>query len=273
VNLRQRYQAITGRSFPEPAALPDVPAPLPGSWNPRYIDLTRDAADWLELDPAEQEFLLGLIALCQAGDEGVALSLLPLMMVKDDEQRLEEELSLTSFLWEEAKHVEIFRRFFREVAPDAAPRGGHRTIAYCGLVHNELPAALQRLRQDASPAAQADALAAYDLIVVGMLAETGYRAYATWLDRGERMPGMRSAVEHLSRDASRHLEASVMRLAGMVAEHGAVVRDVIEHRTAMLLGPALDVIEEAFTGSARPDAPAFAARAALRLEGRLTRIL
>jgi ribonucleoside-diphosphate reductase beta chain len=272
VNLRQRYQVLTGRTFPD-VALPQEPLPLTGSWNPRYIDLATDAQDWQQLEPAEREFLLSLTALCQAGDEGVALSLLPLMMAKDDEQRLEEELSLTSFLWEEAKHAEIFRRFFKEVAPDAAPRGAHRTIAYCGLVHHELPAALQRLRTDASPVAQADALAAYDLIVVGMLAETGYRAYATWLDRGERMPGMRKAVEHLSRDASRHLDASVVRLAAMVAEHGEPVRDVIERRTAMLLGPALDVIEEVFTGAVRADAQASAARAALRLEGRLTRIL
>jgi hypothetical protein len=65
----------------------------------------------------------------------------------------------------------------------------------------------------------------------------------------------------------------VVRLAAMVAEHGEPVRDVIERRTTMLLGPALDVIEEVFTGTVRADAQAFAARAALRLEGRLTRIL
>ena len=267
MNLRQRYQAITGRPHPAP---PDPVAPRPSSaWNPLFIDLTHDAVDWEALDQAERDFLLRLTALCRAGDEGAALSLLPLMMVKDDEQRLEEELRLTSFLWEEAKHVEIFRRFFAEVAPDSAQLGGHRSIAYCALVHDELPASLMRLRTDGTPAAQAEALAVYDLIVVGVLAETGYRAYAEWLGGGTRMPGMRDAVDHLSRDAAGHLEESVTRLTLMVAEHGGV-RDVIERRTASLIGPALDVVEEVFGG--RPGADACATRAALRLAHRLGRI-
>jgi ribonucleoside-diphosphate reductase beta chain len=33
-------------------------------------------------------------------------------MVIAQEGRLEEEMFLTSFLWEEAKHVEFFSRFF-----------------------------------------------------------------------------------------------------------------------------------------------------------------
>ena len=96
MNLRQRYLAITGRPHPVPAE-PLAPLP-PFGWNPEYIDLAQDAHDWAALNEAEREFPLRLLALCQAGDEGVALSLLPLMLVKDDEQRLEEELSLPAHI-------------------------------------------------------------------------------------------------------------------------------------------------------------------------------
>ena len=55
--------------------------------------------------------MLRLTSMFQAGEEAVVLDLLPLVAVVAAEGRLEEELYLTSFLWEEAKHVETFRRF------------------------------------------------------------------------------------------------------------------------------------------------------------------
>ena len=95
MNLRQRYQAITGRAHPAAPATPSLPS---NSWNPKYIDLAQDARDWASLDEAERESLLRLTALCQAGDEELALGLVPLLMVMAEEGRLEEELRLTSFL-------------------------------------------------------------------------------------------------------------------------------------------------------------------------------
>jgi ribonucleoside-diphosphate reductase beta chain len=269
VNLRQRYQAITGREFP---SVPPAPVPLPASsWNPQYIDLTQDARDWASLDEAERESLLRLTALCQAGDEELALGLVPLLIVMAEEQRLEEELRLTSFLWEEARHVEMFRRFFAEVAPGRADLSRYRTMTYCRVVHDELPSALLRLRTDASPEARAEASVVYNLVVLGMLVETGYRGYRAHIEARGILPGMRVAMAHLEQDATRHIEQSVAQLARLVAEDGGV-RDAIERRAAMIGGPALDIVEEALSAGGL-DGGAFTARAALRLEGRLQRAI
>ena len=270
MTLRRRYRAA-GR---DDAALPPDNALTSGGWNPRYIDLARDAEDWAALGAPERDFLLRLTALCRAGDEGATLSRLPKLLMEPDEERLEEELSLTSVMWEEARHVEIFRRFFAEVAPGSAREGGHRSIAYCKLVHDALPASLVRMRTEGTAEAQAEALAAYDLIVLGVLAETGYRAFAAWLDRTGGLPGMRSAVDHLTRDASRHVSEGVERMRALVAAHGDRIREVVERRARELLGPALDVVDEAFTAHARSrfDANAFTAHAALRLDHRLKQI-
>lgn len=81
-----------------------------GIWNPSDIDLSQDQRDWRSLTADEQDILLRLSALFQAGEEAVTLDLLPLIIVIAQEGRLEEEMYLTSFLWEEAKHVEFFSR-------------------------------------------------------------------------------------------------------------------------------------------------------------------
>ena len=85
-----------------------------GVWNPAEIDLQRDAADWQTLTGDEQGILLHLTSLFQAGEEAVTLDLLPLIATIAREGRLEEELYLATFLWEEAKHVDFFDRTLRE---------------------------------------------------------------------------------------------------------------------------------------------------------------
>ena len=145
-----------------------------GIWDPRGIDLTRDVEDWRQLKPLEKEVLVHLASLFQAGEEAVTLDLLPLIMVIAEEGRLEEEMYLTSFLWEEAKHVELFRRFFDEVAEEKSDLARFHGPKYQALFYDALPKALARLRHDASPQAQAEASVTYNMIVEGVLAETGY---------------------------------------------------------------------------------------------------
>ena len=86
-----------------------------GVWNPADIDFTDDLDDWRRLDDRERDLLLRLTAQFQAGEESVTYDLLPLLQVMAEEGRIEEEMFLTSYLWEEAKHVEGFSRFLEEV--------------------------------------------------------------------------------------------------------------------------------------------------------------
>src|SRR6516225_3821845 len=81
-----------------------------GTWDPADIDFTQDIRDWKQLDDSQRDLLLRLTSLFVAGEESVTLDLLPLVQVIASEGRIEEEMYLTSFLWEEAKHVDAFRR-------------------------------------------------------------------------------------------------------------------------------------------------------------------
>ena len=217
-----------------------------GVWNPDAFDLSRDAEDWRRLAPPERDMLMQLAALFMAGEEAVTRDLLPLLRAVSEDGYLEDEIYLTSFLWEEAKHVDLFDRFFTEVV------GGHEDLHhyqgdhYHRLFGEELPHAMGRLYVDASPEAQAEASVVYNMIVEGVLAETGYHSWYTILRRRGIMPGMLEGIEHVQRDEARHIRYGVYLLARLIAAHGEGVWQTIQAKMAELMPVAVGVFVEGF---------------------------
>jgi ribonucleoside-diphosphate reductase beta chain len=216
-----------------------------GVWNPSDIDLSQDRGDWRGFSETERTLLLHLTSMFQAGEEAVTLDLLPLIQCIAQEGRLEEELFLTTFLFEEAKHVDFFRRFLDEVAEERGDLTRFSGENYRQIVYEALPAALQRLRTDPSPAAQIEASVTYNMIVEGVLAETGYHAYFTVLERNKWLPGVRKGIALLKLDESRHIAYGVYLLSRLVAEHPDLW-PVLEERMNALLTPAVGVIGDIF---------------------------
>lgn len=216
-----------------------------GVWNPSDIDLQPDRQDWLSLAADEQDILLRLTAMFQAGEEAVTLDLLPLMMAIAEEGRVEDEMFLTTFLFEEAKHTDFFNRFLTEVAGAGGDLGRYHTENYHAVFYRALPAALGALRHDRSSAAQVRASVTYNMVVEGMLAETGYHAYFTVLERNDLMPGTRRGITLLKRDESRHIAYGIYLLSRLVAED-AGLWDVLETEMNALLPAALGVIGDVF---------------------------
>lgn len=216
-----------------------------GVWNPSDIDFSQDREDWQRLAAEERDLLLRLTALFQAGEEAVTLDILPLILTMAREGRIEEELFLTTFLWEEAKHTDFFRRFLDEVAQADQDLSRYHTPSYHALVYTALPQAMGRLLTDPSPAVQAEASLTYNMIVEGVLAETGYHAYFTILERHDLMPGQRQGVRLLKQDESRHIAYGIFLLSRLIAAD-ASLWDLIENRMNDLVTHALGVIDEAF---------------------------
>jgi ribonucleoside-diphosphate reductase beta chain len=216
-----------------------------GVWNPSDIDFSRDALDWQRLSEPERDLILRLTALFQAGEEAVTLDILPLLTTIAREGRIEEELFLTTFLWEEAKHTDFFRRFLDDVAGVSSDLSHYHTPNYRALIYEALPTAMQRLYDDPSPAAQAEASLTYNLIVEGVLAETGYHAYFTMLERNDLLPGVRRGIRLLKQDESRHIAYGVFLLSRLIAEHDDLW-DLIEQRMNDLVVYAIGVIDDAF---------------------------
>ncbi len=217
-----------------------------GVWDPQDIDFAQDIEDWQQMSDLEREVLLHLTAQFLAGEESVTLDLLPLIMTVAKDGRLEEEMYLTSFLFEEAKHVEVFRRFLDEVCQERSELSRYHGDNYKAIFEQQLPGALNRLYEDSSPQALAEASVTYNMIVEGVLAETGYYAFHHMLEQNDLMPGMREVSGLLKQDESRHLAFGVYLLSRLVAEHGEEVWQAIEARMSVLLPLALGMIEDTF---------------------------
>jgi ribonucleoside-diphosphate reductase beta chain len=225
-----------------------------GIWNPSDIDLTKDRSDWATLKVDEKDLILRLLAMFVAGEEAVTLDLLPLIRVIAQEGRIEEEMFLTTFLFEEAKHTDFFRRFLDSVAlsgaegeVEASAPGltRYHTDNYRHIFYDALPTALSMLETDPSPSAQIRASVTYNMVVEGVLAETGYHAFFTMLERNNLMPGLRRGISLLKQDESRHIAYGVYLLSRLVAEHPDEW-DTLDTQMNSLLPFAIGVIGDAF---------------------------
>lgn len=216
-----------------------------GIWNPSTIDFTQDKADWQTLKDDEKTVILHLTSMFQAGEEAVTLDLLPLVSAVAREGRIEEEIYLTSFLWEEAKHTDFFNRFLTEVTGVSGGLEHFHSDSYKQLFYEHLPSALHRLTNDSSPAAQVQASVTYNMIVEGVLAETGYHAYFTMLQNNGLLPGQCDGVRLLKQDESRHIAYGVFLLSRLMAEDAALW-DVAEGLMNNLMMLSVNVINEIF---------------------------
>lgn len=225
-----------------------------GIWNPSEIDLAQDQADWATLTTDEKDLIWRLLGMFVSGEEAVTLDLLPLISVIAAEGRLEEEIYLTTFLFEEAKHTDFFRRFLDEVALPAPGLGRgaegeglehYHADNYRHIFYEALPEALLTLKNDPSPAAQIRASVTYNMVVEGVLAETGYHAFFAALQRSDRLPGLRKGIALLKQDESRHIAYGIYLLSRLIAEHPDLW-DELQAQMNALLPYAIGVIGDAF---------------------------
>ncbi len=199
-------------------------------WSVDNIDFRRDRDDWLALPDQCRTCVRRVCSLFQIGERAVTVHLLPLLHVAASEGRLEEEMFLTSFLWDEARHVDLFDRFFREVDLGSCDPTENSYPDYQRIVDQELESTLTRLYADRSPEAQVRAVVTYNLVIEGIMAETGYYVCRRVLADSRILPGMQQAIGLLARDESRHIAFGVHLLRRLIAEHGNPAYKAFLHR-------------------------------------------
>ena len=124
-------------------------------WNPADIDFSRDRADWERLTETERHYATRLCAEFIAGEEAVTEDIQPFMAAMRAEGRLGDEMYLTQFAFEEAKHTQVFRMWLDAVGiTDDLHEYLEDVPTYRTIFYEELPASLNALSSDPSPAAQ-----------------------------------------------------------------------------------------------------------------------
>ena len=179
-------------------------------WQSQAIDLERDKEQWAELaDDQKEEHLWGLSSFF-VGEERVTTQFSGLVMAYEDEQ---EEAFLTTQQVDEARHMQFFDRWFREVAGNdggisdrIARSRADVTDAFVELFDDHLVKMGERLIADPSDMdAKVDFVSAYHMVIEGTLALTGARFILRYLKEADRLPGFRDGFTHVNRDESRHV--------------------------------------------------------------------
>ncbi len=215
-------------------------------WNPADIDFSRDRADWEALSDRERDYAIRLCAQFIAGEEAVTKDIQPFMGAMRAEGRLGDEMYLTQFAFEEAKHTQVFRMWLDAVGiRDDLHSYLDELPAYRQMFNDELPDSLDALATDPSPAAQVRASVTYNHIVEGMLALTGYYAWHKICVERAILPGMQQLVRHIGDDERRHMAWGTFTCRRHIAAEDANWT-VFEDRMNELIPLALQLTEDGF---------------------------
>ncbi|MBX9388737.1 R2-like ligand-binding oxidase [Streptomonospora nanhaiensis] len=204
-------------------------------WDAADIDMSRDAEDWRRLPEEARLRIMRLCALFVAGEEAVTEDIQPFIRAMAAEGRIGDEMYLTQFAFEEAKHVQVFRMWLDAVGisedlhsfVDTNP--GYRALFYA-----ELPAALNALLEDPGPRNQVRASVTYNHIIEGSLALTGYHAWNHVCTARGIFPGMRQIIKRIGDDERRHMAWGTFTCRRHVAADPANW-DVVSERVNELL--------------------------------------
>jgi ribonucleoside-diphosphate reductase beta chain len=181
-------------------------------WDPADIDFSQDAVDWQTMSE-EQRTLVAMSARgFMVGEEAVTLDIVPLLRCMSDLGRLEDTMYLSMFAMEEAKHTEMFRRWFDAVGLDPASLDdlvraqqtaqGDRRV---GVFDGGLTKVMRRLDTDQSPQAILDASLIYNQLVEGVMAIAGYLRWEQTFRRLGKLPGLEAGLKLTQRDERRHI--------------------------------------------------------------------
>ena len=208
-------------------------------WASQTIDLERDPGDWAALTDDEREESLWTLSSFFVGEERVATQFSGLVMAYDDEQ---EEAFLTTQQVDEARHMQFFDRWYREVPGygDASISGrlelARRDVsdAFLELFDGVLVDAGRRLIDDPqNTEAKVDYIVTYHLLIEGVLALTGQHFMTDYFERRGILPGFVEGFTNISRDEHRHVAYGTWYLQQKAREERYAKR--IQDRMAELL--------------------------------------
>jgi ribonucleoside-diphosphate reductase beta chain len=196
-------------------------------WDPADLDFTQDAIDWQAMSDDERTIVALSARGFMVGEEAVTMDIVPLLRCMSDLGRLEDTMYLSMFAMEEAKHTDMFRRWFDAVGLDpsslddlvrarqAALGQGDRP----GLFDGALTRVMRRLDTDRSPKAILDATLIYNQLTEGVAAIAGYRRWEQTFRALGKLPGLEAGIKLTQRDERRHIAYGTYLGRQIIAEN------------------------------------------------------
>ena len=212
-------------------------------WNPADIDFSQDARDFAAMTDDERHYTTNLAAQFLAGEESVTQDLQPFVAAMAAEGRFADEMYLTQFVYEEAKHALSFRLWFDAVGVSTDLHEHVECNApLTQIFTRELPDSLYALQGDPSPTNQVRASVTYNHVVEGCLALTGYYGWQKVCTSRGILPGMQKIIKHIGDDERRHMAWGTFTCRRHVAADDAMWQ-VVTDRMGELMPLALATVE------------------------------
>jgi len=228
-------------------------------WDPGEIGLERDLQNLEALaDEEGEEFghenweaMIAGIAKFGAGEDAVTEDLAPLAVTLED---IDDQLFLTTQLYEEAKHADFFDRYWREVVWQFEDyRGWERSDprdekwfndAYIEMFDRNRTAQYRLLEDGGdTPENRAIAFCHYHLTVEGILAQTGYygmqRSFGGEFEDMPHLPGLVEGFSNIRSDEGRHVGFGMHKLKQLVREERIdpnVIDETVEELLPLVQG-------------------------------------
>ncbi len=220
-------------------------------WDPFDIELERDRENLVEYSEENEDLmeytdmLRKSLAMFGAGEEAVTEDLAPFAIAFDG---IEDQMFITTQMYEEAKHTEFFDRYWKEVVHPVEEELGMeksspRDPEFYSPGYEELfdreEEALNRLLTDDTPENRVIAHAHYHLTVEGILAQTGYWGLTrTFEEDGDddiaHLPGLVEGIAKIRSDEGRHVGFGMSKIKHGLEEDG-VDEDVLNETLAELV--------------------------------------
>jgi ribonucleoside-diphosphate reductase beta chain len=226
-------------------------------WLSQEIDFEQDKADYAGLTEEQKGHLLWNLSSFFIGEERVTTQFSGLVMAYDDEQ---EEAFLASQQVDEARHMQFFDRFYREVIgyddPEIARRlervREHLNDAFTKLFDESLVEAGKRLIDDPGDVeAKVDFVTTYHMVIEGALALTGQNFITEYMENNELLPGFVEGFSNIARDEHRHvaygtwfLQQTAGRDDALARRMQAKLQELIPIAAGVLVPPGYDPNEE-----------------------------
>ena len=206
-------------------------------WDPHDIELETDrerlVAYLRDVDEPETYFSAMRMGIARfgAGEQAVTEGLAPLSVALSD---IDDQLFITSQLYEEGKHTEHFDRYWREVVHEVEAdlgldRSSPTDDEWFNDPYHELfrrnEEAMDALLDEPTPEDFAVAYAHYHLVIEGILAQTGYygmqQSYAedSYPDL-PHLPGLYEGFTRIRQDEGRHVGFGMAKLKELVTDEG-----------------------------------------------------
>lgn len=211
-------------------------------WDPAEIDFSQDTQDWQAMTQHQRDSATLLCAQFIAGEEAVTEDIQPFIRAMSSTGRFGDEMYLSQFCFEEAKHCQVFRLWLdavginEDISHWVADNPHYRKLFY-----DELPNSLRTLEQDPSPVNQIRASVTYNHVIEGCLALTGYYAWQRACTEQGILPGMQQLVKRIGDDERRHMAWGTFTCRRHVAADDANWQ-VVQDRMGELLPVALEMI-------------------------------